>query len=57
MLLDLEEITRAKLELSDVVHNMGPDSVGWAANRPNPVLFPAAVKRETLDEFSWLPGL
>ncbi|XWS43373.1 hypothetical protein CRYUN_Cryun16bG0097600 [Craigia yunnanensis] len=50
--LDLEEIIRAKLEFSEVEHNMGPDSLGWAANRPNPVLFPTSVKTEALDELS-----
>ncbi|OMO68449.1 Carbon-nitrogen hydrolase [Corchorus olitorius] len=55
--LDLEEITRARLELSEVGHSIGPDSIGWAANRPNPVLFPAAVKTEALDELSWPPPL
>ncbi|XP_007027900.2 PREDICTED: bifunctional nitrilase/nitrile hydratase NIT4B isoform X2 [Theobroma cacao] len=55
--LDLEEITRAKLEVSETGHIVGPDSVGWAANRPNPVIFPTAVKAEALDELSWSPGL
>ncbi|XP_021290066.1 bifunctional nitrilase/nitrile hydratase NIT4B-like isoform X1 [Herrania umbratica] len=55
--LDLEEITRAKLEVSETGHIVGPDSVGWTANRPNPVLFPTAVKTEALDELSWSPGL
>ncbi|XVE96347.1 hypothetical protein REPUB_Repub02eG0213800 [Reevesia pubescens] len=47
--LDLEERIQAQLEFSEVGHGMGPDSLGWAANRPNPVLFPAAVKTEAPD--------
>lgn len=58
MPLDLDEIVQAKLEFSEVLpSSMGPDSVGWAANRPSPVLFPTSVKTEAPDELSWPPGL
>ncbi|XVF55798.1 hypothetical protein PTKIN_Ptkin06aG0065900 [Pterospermum kingtungense] len=55
--LDLEEIIQAKLEFNEVRPSMGPDSVGWPANRPNPILFPTSVKTEAPDELSWPPGL
>ncbi|XP_022767012.1 bifunctional nitrilase/nitrile hydratase NIT4B-like isoform X1 [Durio zibethinus] len=55
--LDLEEINRAKLEFSELGHSLEPDSLGCAANRPNTVLFPTAVKTEALDDLLWSPGL
>ncbi|KAA3464056.1 bifunctional nitrilase/nitrile hydratase NIT4B-like isoform X1 [Gossypium australe] len=50
--LDLEEITRAKLEFGDVGLGMGPDSVGWSANKPNLVLYQTAVKTEAFVDLS-----
>ncbi|TYG73653.1 hypothetical protein ES288_D04G118800v1 [Gossypium darwinii] len=50
--LDLEEITRAKLEFGEVGLGMGPDSVGWSANKPNLVLYQTAVKTEAFVDLS-----